>query len=130
MKNNTLPEIASLPQPPVGSVFSFQKVEKLSIPHPYCITPKHVAWASDHFSGRLSEDAIRGAEKNGAQCDICAKSGRGILTFDQHENSVTLFVKVPQNQDLNSITNLRSFLYNNKAAFETAGIQGFAFPTK
>lgn len=128
MTKNTV-NISDLPQPAAGVTFSLVKVETISMPHPYCITPRHVAWASDHFGGLLSTDAIRDAEKHGARCDICAKSGRGILTVDQHENAVTLFIRVPQNRDLNAIPGLHSYLFNNKAQFVKLGIEGFAFPT-
>jgi hypothetical protein len=120
-------DMSKLPQPPQGSVFSLRKVETVSLPHPYCITPKHVAWAADHFGGMLSKDAIRDAEKHGAQCDIC-RVRHERLTIDQHESQMTLFVQVPDNQDLNAIPGLHKYLFENKATFEAAGIQGFAFP--
>lgn len=129
-KKDELPKLSDLPQPPAGAVFSFAKVERITFPHPYCITPRHVAYAADHCGGMLTTEAIRGAEKAGARCDICAKSGKGILTIDQHETSTTLFINVPQNRDLNAVEGLHNFLFTNKAKFESMGIQGFAFPTK
>lgn len=128
MNENQLPKLSELPQPPKGVVFSLQRVDKISLPHPYCITPRHVAWAADHFGGSLSADAIRDAEKHGARCDICAKSNRGILPYDQHETQTTLFVKVPQNRDLNNIPGLHQYLFQNKQTFIDKGIGGFAFP--
>lgn len=122
--------LADLPQPPEGATFSLKEVRSITAPHPYCITPKHVAWASDHWSGMLGKEAIRDAEKNGARCDICAKGHNGILTIDEHVTSLGLFILVPQNRDLNAVPGLHKYLFDNKAAFVAVGIEGFAFPTK
>lgn len=118
---------------PDGACFSLQKVDTVFFPHPYCITSKHVVWASDHHSDILDADAIRESEKHGAKCDTCRRlmpvSGASILSYDEHEKSVTLFVWVPNNKvDLNSIPGLKEWLCENKPAMEAAGIQGFAFP--
>lgn len=114
-------------------MFSLLKIEKVSIPHPYCITPKHIAVAADDFGGMLGEAAIEAAERKGAVCDICRerarRDGSRILTYGEHENNVTLFVKVPQNRDLNAIEGLNKYLFDNKQTFVDAGIQGFAFPS-
>ena len=125
---NTKLKLSELPQPPAGSSFGLVEVKTVSMPHPYCITPKHVAYASDHYSGILSKDAIRDAERAGACCDICRKSGNGILSIDEHSNPLTLFIRVPQNNNLNALEGLHAYLYSNKAAFEKVGIEGFAFP--
>ena len=46
--------------------------ETIGVPHPYCITPKHVEVASDDHCGILNEAAIQDAEKNHkAKCGIC-----------------------------------------------------------
>ena len=123
------PTINQMPEPPEGVSFRLQKVDKVSMPHPYCITPRHVAYASDHCGGLLGADAIRESEKHGVKCDICKKSKRGILSYDEHESSVTLFIIVQNNQDLNANPGLPSYLYSNKQTFVDLGIQGFAFPT-
>jgi hypothetical protein len=129
MKDN-IPTLKQMPALPTSVTFSLAKVEKITHPHPYCITPRHVAWAADHFGGMLGTDAIRDAEKHGATCEICQKSGRGILSIDQHQTDVTLFINVPQNRDLNAIPKLHAYLFDNKAKFAALGIQGFAFPLK
>jgi hypothetical protein len=126
-----LPVLEDMPQPPEGSTFSLEKIDKVSIPHPYCITPKHVEWASDHCGGMLTKDAIREAEqKHGAACDICRKSGRGIMSIDEHETQVTLFIRVPQRlrANLKEIPGLHEYLIAHKEAMEAKGIQGFGFP--
>jgi hypothetical protein len=117
-------QISDLPALPSGAKFSLQKIEKISMPHPYCIGTKHVVVASDHWSGRLGEDAIRDAEKRGAHCYMQGCN----LPYDEHENLLTLFIRVPQNKDLNSIPGLNAYLLAIKEA--NIGIEGFAFPTK
>jgi hypothetical protein len=128
-----LPSLASLPQPPAGAVFSLQKVEKISMPHPYGIGTKHVAVAARSFGGMLGEAAIEQAEREGASCFICqetARRGGRILKYSEHENAVTLFVKVPAGTcDLNAVEGLHKFLFDNKQTFIDAGIEGFAFPS-
>jgi len=114
-----------IPAPPEGSSFSLVKIEKVSIPHPYCITPKHVAIASDQFCGMLGTEAIEAAERQGAHCGM-----RGCnLRCDQHESSKTLFIRVPQNCDLNAIPGLHAYLRSIQAKAAELGIEGFAFPT-
>ena len=124
--------LAELPAPPPDAAFRLVKVEKISNPHPYCITPKHVEVAADQFSGMLGEDAIRAAEKQGAKCDICrqrAKRGERILSFEEHENPLTLFVSVPNNRaDLNTISGLHAYLLSLKPKLAELGIEGIAFP--
>lgn len=129
-EKNDLPELENLPQPPAGVEFTLQKVEKISMPHPYCITPKHVAYAADHFGGRLTLGAIRESEKHGARCDICAHGHKGILTVDQHEQLTTLFIRVPKTDDLNAVEGLQNYLFTNKKTLVKLGIQGFAFQIK
>jgi hypothetical protein len=128
-------ELEDLPQPPEGACFDLQKIKKVQLPHPYCITPRHVGVASDDFGGMLGEDAIRAAEKEGAYCDICVElsssHGDKVLRYDEHESRLSLYIRVPNNRaNLNDIPGLHEYLFKNKAAFEAAGINGFAFANK
>jgi hypothetical protein len=116
--------LSDLPALQEDAVFSLQKIEKVSLPHPYCIGTKHVVYASDNYSGRLGEDAIRDAEKHGAHCEMKGCN----LSYDEHESPLTLFIRVPQNKDLNTIPGLHAYLLAVKEA--NLGIEGFAFPTK
>lgn len=128
---DTPPELRlqDIPEPPAGSVFKLEKLEKVSMPHPYCIGTRHVAAAADHFGGMLGAEAIRFAERNGASCDICRASGRGVLSYDQHENPLTLFVSLPNNKaDLNKVPGLHAYLLKLKEL--NLGIEGFAFPNQ
>jgi hypothetical protein len=114
----------NLPPPPEGSVFKLVKLENVSIPHPYCITAKHVAWACDNHGGRLDAYALENAEKAGAKCCTC----HGEYPYTEHKINLTLFVAVPQNKDLNAVVGLVPYLQSIKAQAEAAGIKGFAFP--
>lgn len=114
-----------LPPVPEGSAFRLVKIERVGMPHPYCLTPKHVAHASDHFCGVLTAESIRDAEKHGARCDICKQRGEN-LSYEQHESPLTLFLAVPQNKDLNAVPGLHAYLLAVKKA--ELGVEGFAFP--
>ncbi len=126
--------LVQIPAPPQDSVFSLSKVDKVSMPHPYCIGAKHVQVAADQFGGMLGEAAIEAAEKQGVYCDICKKlnrkRGTPILKYHEHENNLTLFITVPQNKDLNAIPGLHEYLLGIKDKAVELGIQGFAFLTE
>lgn len=136
MSNQTLDGLlAKFSVPPEGSVFSLSKVEKVTHPHPYCITPKHVAVASEYYGGILGEAAIAGAEARGAVCETCrdrVRNGRqpGILPYSSHVTDTALFIEVPQNKDLNAVPGLHAYLLSVKELAESLGVTGFAFPTK
>lgn len=124
-------ELSSLPPPPPGVSFKLLKLEERVLPHPYCITPKHLQYADSMY---LDGAAIERAEGKGAVCDICRKEVRAqrqpaILTYGQHEKVLMLFIGVSANQqkDLNSVKGLHSYLLKLKKA--NLGIGGFAFPT-
>src|SRR5512146_2415582 len=103
--------LAQLPAPPADSVFRLLRVEDLTHPHPYCVTPKHVAVASDHHGGMLDKAAIEDAERRGAKCGTCRelfkrnRQGR-VLRLDEHITEKALVIVVPQNRDLNAIAGL------------------------
>jgi hypothetical protein len=124
---------AQIPRPPEGSAFTLLKVQKVTTPHPYCITPKHVAVAADHHCGMLNEAAIEDAEKRGARCGTCremAKRNRdSVLSYREHETNTALFIQVPQDRNLNAVQGLHAYLLSIKALAESLGVTGFAFPT-
>jgi hypothetical protein len=117
--------LEQIPPPPEGSVFALQKVETISVPHPYVIGPRHVAIASDRFSGRLGEDAIEASERAGYGC----QHPRCQLSHKEHESMRTLFVLLDSKPgDLNNVPGLHAYLVSIKERAESLGIQGFAFP--
>jgi hypothetical protein len=111
VKTNTL---AGLPVPPKGSPFKLSHVAEIILPHPFHITDKHMA----RSRGTINPDAAP-----------CGYPGCQ-LTSKQHEAQKTLFIVVQDNSDLNAIPGLHAYLSTHKAAFEAAGVQGFAFPTE
>jgi hypothetical protein len=93
-------------------------VDTIGVPHPYCITPKHVAIAADQFAGMLTEEAIRVAETQGARCDIC----KGQLKYSEHKQA--LLVEVATDTPIDEINK-----YIQLIADQTAkdGYSGWAF---
>lgn len=127
--------LAQLPAPPAGSVFRLLRVEDLTHPHPYCITAKHVAVASDHHGGMLDKAAIEDAERRGAECETCralVKRRRQdrVLRLDEHVTEKALVIVVPQNRDLNAVAGLHAYLLAIKEQAEALGVKGFMFPTE
>lgn len=116
----------ALPKPPEGSVFVLREVLTQSDPHPYCITPGHVAEASDHFSGMLGEAAIEAAEKKGVRCGV--RTCR--LPMKEHKSFLVALIDVPDNTvaGINALPGLREYLLSVKEAATAAGIEGFGFP--
>lgn len=115
----TLADIADrLPPLPDGATFAPVKVERVSIPHPFVITPRHLTGDSMY----LNEDTI---ERSGAPCGYPGCN----LGVREHETLNSLFVEVENNQDLNANTGLHAWLLAIKG-IEGLGIEGFAFPQK
>jgi len=129
--NKTNTEINEIPAPLVSGA-RLVKIETIAIPHPYCIGAKHVGHASRNFNGMLGIEAIEDAERHGITCDICKemhrKNGTKILKYAEHEQRKTLFIEVPQNNDLNKINGLVEYLNSIKPICEKLKIDGFAFP--
>jgi len=71
---------------------NFKVINTIGVPHPYCITPKHL---EENDGMYLSKDSMREAEKRGAACDICKKINRKdyskpILSIDEHEQALVV----------------------------------------
>jgi len=72
---------------------NFGVIDTIPVKHAYCIGAKHVGWASDHFMGMLSEEAIRDGEKHDIFCETCTTAFRRrdtnkILSYDEHETGL------------------------------------------
>lgn len=101
---------------------TYKVLDTIGVPHPYCIHPGHVAYASDHHFGMLTKECIIEAEKHGAKCGIC----RGQLSFEKHEQA--LLVAVKSGVDLHDPNNgLKEYLLSIKEMATTDGFVGFAF---
>lgn len=113
-------------QAPADACFRTDGIQDIGIPHPYCITEKHVCEASDNHSGILNEAAIEAAERHGAKCGV-----RGCrLPYSQHETQKTLIVVLKDDapRDLNKVPGLVEWLCGIKDEAIAQGVQGFAFP--
>jgi hypothetical protein len=99
--------------------------DSIGVPHPYCITPKHVAEASDHHCGMLNEAAIEAAERKGATCGIC----RGKLSYRQHEQAVLIGCRAALKDEGGKVNpELHQYLLKLKPLVEDGKhFAGFAF---
>lgn len=91
---------------------NFQVVDTIAVPHPYCITARHIA-----AGGILNSESIEAAERNGAACGI--KGCR--LSYKQHEVALLVSCKTEPNDEL------EKYLVGNKDECEKNGYAGFAF---
>ena len=101
----------------------FRIKETIGVPHPYCITPKHVTVAANCFGGMLDKYAIIQAEKQGAKCGIC----KGKLSYEEHKQALLVEVNDKKKRDLKDIPELKKYLLSIKDQAEKDGFEGFAF---
>jgi hypothetical protein len=99
--------------------------DSIAVPHPYCITPRHVAWASDHHSGILSEEAIRSAEKaKKACCGIC----KGELSYSEHGSALVVeCYAAMKDAEGKAVPELHAYLLAMKDEATRNKYAGFAF---
>lgn len=105
----------------------FRIVDTIGVPHPFCITARHVEIAADNFGGMLGEAAIEAAEKRGVRCGM-----RGCrLDYKQHEQALVVECRAPLKMPDGSVNpELHKFLLDNKAECEFNKYAGFAFIDK
>ena len=114
---------------PKDKRFPLVKIEEIWIPHPYCITPKHLQFSEGMYldiegAERKSKEAYPNDSKKWAVCDECKK------TKSEHKKMKTLFIEVESNSDLNAVEGLHEYLLKIKPVCEKLGIDGFAFPNQ
>lgn len=92
--------------------------------HPFMITAQHVAYASDHYSGMLGEEAILACEKRGNGCGYkCGKS----ITEHKEETALKVYCKLSMfGKKDKARPELHKFLLSLKKKFGTK-YSGFAF---
>jgi hypothetical protein len=104
---------------------NFEVSDSIGVPHPYCITPKHLEY---NDTGILDEAAIQRAEMLGAVCDICKKrhnkTGEKILSYNEHKQA--LLVNCYKDLDKNK-EEIKSYLLKIKDKAEAENYAGFAF---
>jgi predicted GTPase len=108
---------------------NFEVVDTIGVPHPYCITPKHLEYSDSHI---LDKNSIEHAENKGAVCDICKKIhnkdySKPILSFAEHKQA--LLVACYADPDKNQ-SEIKEFLTGIKDQCESDNYAGFAFVKK
>ena len=121
---------AELPRPEDNAAFRFAGVYKMSHPHPYCITGKHVQIASDMYNGSLGRSAIEYAEALGVSCGMEGCRAK----FDEHITvpAVVVVIKGERSLDLNNVLGLHAYLLGCKPVVEkiTGDKGGWVLPTE
>lgn len=102
---------------------NFYVKDKISVPHPYTITVKHIAFASDNYRGILGEEAIREGEKNNIKCGH--KNCK--LSFSEHEQALLIACKKDFNSDDEAKKEIKQYLLSIKGICENDGFAGFSF---
>lgn len=109
---------------------NFRVIDTIGVPHPYCITPKHML--KDHMY--MNADTIREAESQGAVCDICRKlvnAGKmpKELPYDEHKQALLVGCKldIEDKTNLEARKELQKFMLKNKKKAEKNNMVGFAF---
>ncbi len=102
---------------------NFEVVDVIGVPHPYMITAKHVAHASDR-GGILNPDAVESAESHGARC-----GQRGCtLSYKEHEQALLVNCKIDiKGEDGKASPELHQYLLGIKDEATKNGYAGFAF---
>ena len=105
---------------------NFSVTQTIGVPHPYCITPMHVAVASKHHGGILNEAAIKDCERNYGKCGIC----HGKLKFEEHETALMISCKKmlhDKDDPKKPNAELHAYLKSIVDRCEEDGYAGFAF---
>lgn len=102
---------------------NFFIADTIGVPHPYCITPRHVEEASDYWCGRLGTEAIKAAESKGARCGMSGCR----LTIEEHEQALLVSCKreLKNNDKVNP--ELENYLLACKEKAVEDKFAGFAF---
>ncbi len=99
---------------------NFEAIDTIGIPHPYCITPKHL------IEGDMYLNVEKAEKENNAVCDICKKlvnSGKQdkILTYEEHKQAIVIKCNIKANKS----KELHNFLLSIKKKVEKKGYAGF-----
>lgn len=95
----------------------FEVIDTIGVPHPFCITPKHID-AAQKYGGNLGEAAIKDLESNGRpSCGM----RRCNLMYEEHEQALLVRCNVKDNDLLG--TYLKSII----EMCEQDGYAGFSF---
>ena len=95
----------------------FEVTETIGVPHPFCITAKLVTWTAKNHNGRLTDNAIREAERQ-SMFPLCGVKGCS-LKYDEHKQALAVLCKTKDN-DL-----LQTYLKSIVEQCEKDGFAGF-----
>lgn len=107
--------LAQLPAPEKGLSFTLRKVDLIVLPHAFHITSQH-----------MKNSRVTILEADSAPCGYPGCQ----LSSSEHKSQLTLFIRVPQNRDLNAIEGLHDYLLSIKEKAAELNIEGFAFPDR
>lgn len=98
---------------------NFKVKNSIGVPHPYCITPRHL----NYGNGILNKEAIKEAEENKVFCGTC----KGDLSFEEHKQALIISCKLNVKKDKKAEKELNKYLNKIKDKAEKKGYVGFAF---
>ena len=105
---------------------NFRIIDSIGIPHPYCITVKHLKYNSSIYLN------IEEAESKGAVCGICKNIHRKhpdkpILSYKEHREALLVECDIEINLDGKTPPELQDYITNIKDIAKKNGYVGFAF---
>lgn len=100
----------------------FRVIDTMGVPHPYCITSRHLSAHDGITGGTLDGYAISQAEKNGARCGMKDCN----LPYSEHKQA--LLIEVDHPGDIKAVDKeLREYLLSIKELTEKEKYVGFVF---
>ena len=96
---------------------NFKPKDTIGVPHPYCVTPKHLEYSEGMYLD------IEGAEKRGAKCGMKDCN----LTYEEHEIALIIECDVDVKEDDVARQELKEYLLKIKPLAERDKYTGFVF---
>lgn len=116
---------------------NFRIIDSIGVPHPYCITPKHLEFSQTMLldiegAERRSREAHPNDPRRWAVCDICRKinkkTGNPILTYAEHRQALVVECNAETSDaDNKMVPELHKYLLSIKEKAEKENYVGFAF---
>ena len=104
---------------------NFYVKDTIVVPHPFCITPKHIT-AAQPFGGMLGREAIEALEKKTGKAS-CGMRGC-TLRYAEHEQALLVACKTElKDAEGKAVPELHAYLLKCKPACEEDHYAGFAF---
>jgi hypothetical protein len=113
---------------------NFVITDTIGVPHPFCITPEHVAHASDKHCGQLTKECIKEIEENREKRNKSPSSCgiRGCtLRFEEHEQALLVECYADMtDKSGRAVKELHDYLLACKDEAERNNYAGFSFLDK